>query len=209
MHQQQAATDRPAAQPHSQPAATHTRCEQPPHACRRTSTRERAHRRAHTSTLAHNAPTRCTRVSTPHASTPARVNMWQDSQGQHATHRLRPRRCRVQGRPSQQRVRRRRLGRRLPTAMAAGGLGRGNFAPTAGARRVALVRCYVSRRGAESGQAAFAWKRLPRRRKLGLQRQRELVVQSVEMLQALFETGGWYQGDLRVQAFKHLRLLDR
>ena len=173
---QQAATDRPAAQPHSRnqlrrtpgasshtPAATHIH------------TRERAH----TSTLAHSASKRCTRACPrrTHPRPHTRQHMWQepqDSQGQHATHRLRPRRCRVQGRPSQQRVRRRRLRRRLPTAMAAGGLGRRRFAPTALASvrlhaRVALARCYASRKGGKSGQAAFACHgRLPEQCRLRL-----------------------------------------
>lgn len=142
---------------------------------RRTSTRERAH----TSTLAHSASKRCTRACPrrTHPRPHTRQHMWQepqDSQGQHATHRLRPRRCRVQGRPSQQRVRRRRLRRRLPTAMAAGGLGRRRFAPTALASvrlhaQVALVRCYASRKGGKSGQAAFACHgRLPEQCRLRL-----------------------------------------
>ena len=130
-----------------------------------------------------------------------------------------PRRCRVQGRPSQQQVRRRRLRRhlgrrrrrRLPNAMAAGGLGRRCFAPTALASvrwhaRVALVRCYASRRGAESWQAAFACHgRLPEQSRLWLCW--KWMVQPNEVLRGVCETVGWLHRKVELQRCIRLRLL--
>eukprot|EP00964_Phaeocystis_antarctica_P165475 scaffold145548_cov130-Phaeocystis_antarctica.AAC.1 len=91
--------------------------------------------------------------------------------------------------------------------MAAGGLGRRHFAPTVGARRVALVRCYASRREAESGQAAFTWKRLSEQRRLWLCWEGEPMAQQRQVLHGVCETVGWRHRRLGMQTFKHLRLL--